>query len=57
MYGSDQSASLEPSGLRQLVGGVRKISAAMGDGSKSITEAEIPIAQKLRGHLSWDINS
>ena len=25
MYGSDQSASIEPSGLRQLVGGVRKL--------------------------------
>ena len=25
MYGSDQSASLEPSGMFQLVGGVRKI--------------------------------
>ena len=57
MYGSDQSASIEPAGLRQLVGGVRKISAAMGDGSKSIIDAEIPIAQKLRGHLSWDLNN
>ena len=25
MYGSDQSASVEPNGLRQLVGGVRKL--------------------------------
>ena len=25
MYGSDQAASVEPNGLRQLVGGVRKI--------------------------------
>jgi len=51
MYGSDQSASLELSGLRMLVGAVRKIEAAMGDGEKRIIEAEIPIAQKLREHL------
>ena len=25
MYGSDQSASLEPEGLKKLIGGVRKI--------------------------------
>ena len=30
MYGSDQSASLEPAGLRQLVGGIRKIEKALG---------------------------
>ena len=52
MYGSDQSASLEPSGLRQLVGGVRKIDLAMGDGEKKILEQEVPIAEKLRAHLS-----
>ena len=52
MYGSDQSASLEPSGLRQLVGGIRKIESAMGDGRKSIIEAELPIAKNLRQHLN-----
>ena len=51
MYGSDQSASVEPAGLRQLVGGVRKIADAMGDGKKTIINAEIPIAKKLREHL------
>ena len=30
MYGSDQSASLEPAGLRNLVGSVRKAFDAMG---------------------------
>ena len=29
MYGSDQAASIEPMGLRQLVGGVRKIEKAI----------------------------
>jgi N-acetylneuraminate synthase len=51
MYGSDQAASVEPNGLRQLVGGVRKIEKAMGNGEKKIIEAEKIIAEKLRGHL------
>jgi len=51
MYGSDQAASLEPAGLKQLVGGVRKIEKALGDGQKKIIEAEKPIAKKLREHL------
>ena len=38
MYGSDQSASLEPNGLIQLVKQVRKISEAMGDGDKKILD-------------------
>jgi len=56
MYGSDQSASIEPSGLRQLVGAVRKIEKAMGDGEKRVIDAEIPIAIKLREHLDWEAN-
>ena len=56
MYGSDQSASLEPSGLMQLVGGVRKIESAMGDGQKKIIDEEVPIARKLREHISFDLN-
>ena len=56
MYGSDQSASIEPSGLRQLVGAVRKIESAMGDGKKTIIEAEVPIARKLREHLDLEAN-
>ena len=51
MYGSDQSASVEPSGLRRLVGTVRKIEQAMGDGVKTILEEEKPIAEKLRAHI------
>jgi N-acetylneuraminate synthase len=51
MYGSDQAASVEPAGLRQLVGGVRKIEKAMGDGEKRILDSEVPIAKKLREHL------
>ena len=52
MYGSDQSASLEPAGFRQLVGAVRKCEIAMGDGVKRIIKDEAPIAANLRQHLS-----
>jgi len=51
MYGSDQSASIEPNGLRQLVGAVRKIEKALGDGKKKIIKEEIEISNKLRQHL------
>ena len=54
MYGSDQAASIETPGLRQLVGAVRKIEAAMGDGKVEMSEKELPIAQKLRLHLKWE---
>ena len=56
MYGSDQSASVEPSGLALLVGAVRKIEEAMGTGIKSIVPEEIPIAMNLRQHLNWDVS-
>ena len=51
MYGSDQAASVEPVGFRMLVGAVRKIEKAMGDGIIGVTDKEIPIAKKLREHL------
>ena len=51
MYGSDQAASVEPTGLRMLVGAIRKIEKAMGDGIISISEKEIPISKKLRAHF------
>ena len=53
MYGSDQSASVEPPGFKQLVGAIRKIELAMGDGVKRTYEAEAPIAENLRQHLDW----
>ena len=51
MYGSDQSASIEPNGLRMLVGAVRKIELAMGDGIKKISADEKKVADKLRAHI------
>ena len=56
MYGSDQATSIEPSGLRQLVGSIRKIELAMGDGEKKILDEEVPIARKLREHLDLASN-
>lgn len=57
MYGSDQSASVEPAGFRQLVGALRKIEKALGDGSIAMNPKEIPVAKKLRGHLEWESSS
>ena len=57
MYGSDQSASIEPRGLRELVGAVRKIEQAMGDGVKRVNDAEVTVAKKLRAHLDWKAHS
>ncbi len=52
MYGSDQAASIEPNGLRQLVGAVRKIELALGDGEIKVLDKEVPIAEKLRAHIN-----
>ena len=53
MYGSDQSASVEPQGFRQLVSSVRVIEKAMGNGVKYFIEEEETIAKNLRQHLDW----
>ena len=48
MSGSDQSASLEPTGLRNLVGAVKKIPVELGSGDKKYMPGEAETAQKLR---------
>jgi N-acetylneuraminate synthase len=48
MYGSDQAASVESTGFRMLVGVVRQIERAMGDGVKRVYPTELPIKKKLR---------
>ena len=48
MWGSDQSASLEPHALERLVRDIRAIESAMGDGVKRVLPEEVPIAAKLR---------
>ena len=53
MYGSDQSASLEIKGLRELVGAIRKIEVALGEEKLGyIFDEEKPIAKKLREHIA-----
>lgn len=54
MYGSDQAASVSPAGFRLLVGGIRKIEKAIGDGKIDIQPKEVPIALKLRSHIPWN---
>ena len=53
MYGSDQSASVEPLYFKKMIATIRKIEEALGDGIKRTYDAEKPIAKKLREHLEW----
>ena len=48
MYGSDQAASLQPEGFRQLNQILRNIPIILGDGEKRILKEEELIASKLR---------
>tara|TARA_R110000851_G_scaffold112809_4_gene237083 strand:- start:1923 stop:2759 length:837 start_codon:yes stop_codon:yes gene_type:complete len=48
MYGSDQSASLEITGLKRLMKDIYVIKSALGTGIKTITETEKEISKKLR---------
>jgi N-acetylneuraminate synthase len=48
MYGSDQAASLEENGLRQLVTTIHKIPAMLGTGEKDWAPGEREVAGKLR---------
>jgi len=48
MWGSDQSASLEPNGISRLVRDIRLVEQSMGDGIKRVYEREVPIIKKLR---------
>jgi N-acetylneuraminate synthase len=48
LWGSDQSASLEPAELNELVRDIRFVESALGDGVKRMLEREIPVMQKLR---------
>jgi N-acetylneuraminate synthase len=48
MYGSDQSASLEEPGLRNLVNSIRKVRECVGVSDKKIQIGEESVAKKLR---------
>lgn len=48
MWGTDQSASIEPQGFEKLVKYIRTVEDALGDGNKTVYDSEIPIKEKLR---------
>jgi N-acetylneuraminate synthase len=48
MWGSDQAASLEPSGLTRLVRDIQLIERSMGDGVKRVLDREAAVMTKLR---------
>jgi N-acetylneuraminate synthase len=52
MYGSDQSASVEPGGMRILINNIKDMMLALGEEKIGyILDEEIEIAKKLRAHL------
>jgi N-acetylneuraminate synthase len=52
MYGSDQAASLELSGMKNLCESINKVILALGKPSLGkIIDDELPIAKKLRSHI------
>ena len=48
MWGSDQAASVGPSGLTQLVRDLRVVETSLGDGVKRMVPSEVPVMKKLR---------
>ncbi len=52
MYGSDQAASITPSGFKSLISEIRILEKALtGSEDKEILELEKPVAEKLRSHI------
>ena len=52
MYGSDQAASITPTGLKSLISDVRILEKALtGNKNKVIIDSEKPVAKKLRSHI------
>jgi len=48
MWGSDQAASVEISGMSRLVSNIRDIEKSLGDGVKRVYEGEVKARKKLR---------
>ena len=48
MWGSDQAASLEPSGLTRLLRDIRLVEISMGSPEKKVLERELPLVSRLR---------
>ena len=55
MYGSDQAASIEYNGMKNLTDQINKVVLAYGeDKIGQILKDEIPISKKLREHINVD---
>ena len=48
LWGSDQAASLERSGIFRVVRDIRQMNDILGDGVKKVYDSELPIIKKLR---------
>lgn len=48
MWGTDHSASVEPTGLDRLVRDIRNTEAALGNGIKCVFDSELPVKARLR---------
>lgn len=48
MWGSDQAASLQPSGLQRLIRDIRLVETSLGSDQKRVLDREIPIIKRLR---------
>jgi len=53
MWGSDQAASIELANLKLMVGNIRRLDFALGDGIKNVIGSEIPIMKKLRRKIDF----
>jgi sialic acid synthase SpsE len=51
MWGSDQSASVEPPGVQKLVRDIRVVASALGDGVKKVYESELKPMSRLRKNI------
>jgi N-acetylneuraminate synthase len=50
MWGSDQAASVEPTGMEKLVRDIRDIELGLGDGVKKVYPSELASMKRLRIH-------
>ncbi|MBK8969483.1 MAG: N-acetylneuraminate synthase family protein [Saprospiraceae bacterium] len=48
MWGSDQAASVEPTGMHRLVKDIQAVELALGDGLKKVYDSELGARKKLR---------
>jgi len=55
MWGTDQSASLDPIEMKQLVSMIRSFEIANGSGIKEIYPEELPVLKKLRNHKNVNV--